>query len=42
MILPSHDECRRILDELEDDSALTDWEAEFVESNAERQHFTDA
>jgi hypothetical protein len=41
VILPSDAECRRILDELEDEPALTTREAEFVESNAERQVFTD-
>lgn len=41
MILPSDEECRRILDELEDDPALTDWESEFIESNANRTTFTD-
>ena len=42
MILPSHEECRRILDELEDEPNLTEWEADFVENNADRTFFTDA
>lgn len=42
MILPNSEECRRVLSELEGDPALTDWEAEFIESNAERWEFTDA
>ena len=42
MILPSDEECRRILDELEDEPNLTEWEADFVESNAWRKEFSDA
>jgi hypothetical protein len=42
MILPSHEECRRIIDELEDEPNLTQWESEFIESNADRDHFSDA
>lgn len=42
MILPTHEECRRILDELEDEPELTAWEAEFIESNSERTFFTDS
>lgn len=40
MILPSHAECRRVLDELDGDNALTEWEFDFIRSNATRQEFT--
>lgn len=42
MILPSDDECRRVLDELDGDPGLTEWEAEFIDSNVGRMEFTDA
>lgn len=42
MILPKDDQCRRVLDALADDSALTQWEWDFIDSNRGRQTFTDA
>lgn len=42
MILPDHERCREILDELADEPNLNDWEREFIESNADRKWFTDA
>ena len=42
MILPSNDECRRVLKELEDEPELSEWEAGFVADNLARTHFTDA
>jgi hypothetical protein len=42
MILPSNEECRRVLDELEDELNLTPFESEFIESNTFRHQFTDA
>lgn len=42
MILPSDIECRRTLDELEDEPNLTTWERDFIESNELRTTFTDA
>lgn len=39
---PKSDQCRRILDELEGDPALTEWEYNFIESNKCRTEFTDA
>jgi hypothetical protein len=41
MIIPTNDECRRILSILSDEPKLTEWEAEFVESNMDRTEFTD-
>lgn len=43
MILPSHEDCVRILEELQDEKSLTVWEADFIESNldAGRKHFSD-
>lgn len=41
MILPSDEECRRVLDELADEPNLTEWEATFIESNTGRQRFSD-
>jgi hypothetical protein len=40
MILPTDDECRRVLDLLEDEPTLTDWEFDFVASNTWRKEFT--
>jgi hypothetical protein len=41
MILPSNEECVRILKELEDDPALTQWESDFIDGNRGRTHFSD-
>lgn len=41
MILPSNEECARVLKELEDEPTLTQWQADFVENNLGRQYFTD-
>lgn len=41
MILPSNDECERVLKELEDEPSLTQWQADFVDSNRGRKFFTD-
>jgi hypothetical protein len=40
MILPTDDECRRVLDILEDDPELTEWEFDFIASNKGRTEFT--
>lgn len=42
MILPTDEDCRRVIAELADDPGLTEWESEFIESNLDRVHFTDA
>jgi hypothetical protein len=42
MILPSDEECRHVLDKLEDEPKLSDWETDFVESNHGRTQFTTA
>lgn len=41
MILPNNEECARVLKELVDDPALTDWESDFIDSNLGRASFTD-
>jgi hypothetical protein len=41
MILPNNDQCRRVMDELKDEPALTEWEYEFITSNLRRTEFTD-
>jgi hypothetical protein len=41
MILLTDSECARILKELADEPALTEWESEFIESNITRETFTD-
>ena len=40
MILPDDERCREVIAALCDEPNLTDWEYEFVESNAERKAFT--
>ncbi len=40
MILPTHEHCRKVLDELEGDPELTEFEQQFIESNKDRQFFT--
>jgi len=42
MTLPSTETCIRVLKELEDDPALTQWEADFIDSNRYRTSFSDA
>lgn len=42
MILPSDEECRRVLDELDGDPGLSKWEQGFIDSNNGRREFTDA
>ena len=41
MIIPTNEHCRKVLDELADEPALTDFEQSFIESNRERLFFTD-
>ena len=41
MILPTDAECRRVLDILEADPELTEWEYDFIASNTDRTEFTD-
>lgn len=41
MILPSDEECVRVLKELEDDPALTQWQSDFVDSTRGRTRFSD-
>ena len=41
MILPNNDVCRRVMEELKDEPNLTEWEYEFITSNALRTEFTD-
>lgn len=42
MTLPKNDTCVRVLKELENDPALTQWESDFIDSNRHRTEFTDA
>lgn len=42
MILPSDEECVRVMKELENDPALTQWESDFIDSNRGRLRFSDA
>ncbi len=41
MVLPSNEECRRVVKELDGDPALTQWEADFIASNRARDIFSD-
>src|SRR4051812_21296574 len=41
MILPNNEECVRVTKELEDCPDLTQWEADFIDSNRGRTAFTD-
>ena len=41
MILPSNEECQRVIKELQDDPALTQWQSDFIDSNRGRAFFTD-
>ena len=42
MTLPKNDTCVRVLKELENDPALTQWESDFIDNNRYRTEFTDA
>lgn len=41
MILPSDAKCREVMESLADERSLTAWERDFIESNLERQTFSD-
>lgn len=41
MTLPKNETCIRVLRELENDPALTQWESDFIDSNRGRTEFTD-
>lgn len=41
MVLPTNETCVRVLKELKDDPALTQWESDFIDSNLGRSEFTD-
>ena len=41
MILPTDDECRRVVALLSDEPTLTDFEESFINSNMDRTEFTD-
>jgi hypothetical protein len=41
MILPSNEECQRVVKELEDEPSLTQWQSDFIDSNRGRAFFTD-
>jgi hypothetical protein len=41
MIIPNDTECRRIVLTLADDPSLSEWEADFLDSNLSRHEFTD-
>lgn len=41
MILPDNAKCREVIDALKDEPALTHWERDFIESNLDRQTFSD-
>jgi hypothetical protein len=41
MIIPKDDECRQIVIDLKDEPNLSEWEYEFITSNATRTEFTD-
>lgn len=42
MILPKQEQCVRVIEELDGDPELTQWEADFVASNRGRTQFSDA
>lgn len=42
MILPSDKRCAQIVEELDGDPELTQWEADFISSNRNRTAFTTA
>ncbi len=41
MILPTNEDCQRVVKELEGDPGLTQWQSDFIDSNRGRRHFTD-
>ena len=41
MILPTDEDCIRVLKELRDDPGLSEWQDEFVNSNIGRLRFSD-
>ena len=41
MILPTNEDCQRVIAELEDDPGLTQWQSDFIDSNRGRLFFTD-
>lgn len=41
MTFPSNETCVRVLKELQNDPALTQWESDFIDSNRGRTEFTD-
>lgn len=41
MTIPNDEECQRIIKELKDEPSLSQWEANFLDSNRARLHFTD-
>ena len=40
MILPNHEQCRAVMQEMDDFKELNDFEREFVTSNLQREEFT--
>jgi hypothetical protein len=40
MVLPTDDECRRVIEALDGEPNLTEWEYEFVQSNLGRRSFS--
>ena len=42
MTLPNNETCVRVLKELHDDPALTEWESDFIDSNLYRSDFSSA
>ena len=41
MILPTNEECERVIKELDGDPGLSEWESQFVGSNVGRKQFSD-
>lgn len=41
VILPNNENCIRVLKELKDDPALSQWESDFIDTNLGRDSFTD-
>lgn len=42
MTLPKQDQCARVIEELDGEPMLTQWEADFIASNRGRTTFSDA
>lgn len=42
MKIPNNEACRAVIRDLEDEPNLTQWEADFIDSNLHRTEFTDA